>query len=316
MMKWRSAACFAILGLILGASQIGAAAAQPYNLVDLSDDFIAFYDRTEGLAPELRIKAFKTDIVPLMPDFYGRERFASMSMADYDRRIGRQLEAFAAQRERYEMKAASFADLLAPAYRSFTRAFPDTGEIGDIYLLHSLGEMDGGTRSFSGGSVLLFGADVMARVHPYDDEEPFFHHELFHVYHQRAFAGCEEVWCALWTEGLAVHVARTLNPDASDAQLLLTVPEDIPGPVDANLREAVCETRARLDSRSESDIGALFSFERLNERLPPRFGYYVGYLVAREAGRTRSIQHLARLDATEARPIVEAALARLASCRS
>jgi hypothetical protein len=290
------------------------AAAQPYRLIDLSDEFAAAYDRTEGMPMPLRVKAFQTDVAALFPDFYGRTRFRELSAAQYDARIARAIEGFPAVREAYARKASSFAALLDPAYASFTRAFPDMGEFGDVYLLHSLGEMDGGTRGFSAGNVLIFGADVMGRAHPYDDEEPFFHHELFHVYHQRTFAGCSQVWCSLWSEGLAVHVARTLNPDATDAQLLLTVPEDIPAAVDPNLREAVCTVRSRLQSEANGDINALFSSSRLNARLPPRFGYYVGYLVAREAGRTRSIRELAQLNVEQARPVVEAALARLANC--
>ena len=48
--------------------------------------------------------------------------------------------------------------------------------------------------------------------------------------------------------------------------------------------------------------------------LPPRFGYYVGYLVAREAARTHHLQALAHLSPEDARPVVENALAALARC--
>jgi uncharacterized protein YjaZ len=174
--------------------------------------------------------------------------------------------------------------------------------------------MDGGTRLTGTENVLIFGADVMGRAHPYTDEEPFFHHELFHVYHARTFGGCEQVWCSLWTEGLAVYVAKSLNSDATPEQLLLTVPEDIPAAVDANLREAVCTVRDRLDSSAAGDTAALFSFQRQTAHLPPRYGYYVGYLVAREAGRRHTIQELAHMDQVTARPIIEASLARLARC--
>lgn len=291
----------------------GTAAAQHYQLTDLTGAFTAAYDRTEGQPLSLRIKAFKTDVADQFPEFYGRQRYPGMSQADYDARIGRVIDGFAAIRESYTSKASQFAALLDPAYASFIREFPDMGDVGQIYLIHSMGEMDGGTRNFTGNnSVLIFGADVMGRAHPYADEEPFFHHELFHVYHARRFGGCEEVWCGLWSEGLAVYVAKTLNPDATEEQLLLTVPEDIPAAVDPNLREAVCAVRERFST--SRDVGALFSSDRLNARLPPRFAYYVGYLVAREAGRRHSIQELAQLDQAAARPIVEASLARLARC--
>lgn len=308
-MKWLFSALCAI-----SAFAAAEASAQSYRLTDLTDEFVAAYDRTEGMPLGVRIKAFKTDVAPLFPDFYGRDRFATLTQAQYDARIGRAIERFPAEREAYLSQSAAFVAALEPAYASFTRTFPDMGDFGDVYLLHSLGEMDGGTRSFGDNVVLIFGADVMGRIHAHDDTEAFFHHELFHVYHQRSFQECAQVWCSLWTEGLAVHVSRALNPDATDAQLLLTTPEDIPAAVNANLTEAVCTVRARLDSDAAGDLSALFSFSRLNERLPPRFGYYVGYLVAREAGRRHSVQELAHLDAGAARPVVEAALARLARC--
>jgi hypothetical protein len=304
----------AAAALVLAACQTTASEPPDYRLVDLSDEFSAFYDRTEGMAPDARVAAFKAEIIPLFPEFYGRARFEQMRDEQFDRRIARAIERFPETREAYVSKAAQFEALLTPAFASFRTAFPDVRPVGDIYLINSLGEMDGGTRTFNNRVYLIFGADVLARSHPYANEEPFFHHELFHTYHDDYFSDCGAVWCALWIEGLAVHVAKTLNEDATDAQLLLTVPEPIPAAVDANLQEAVCEARARLDSREESDLRALFSFQRLNERLPPRFGYYIGYLAAREAGRTRSVQELARLSQADVRPVLEAALAALATC--
>lgn len=303
------------MAVALAACQTTAAQAPAYNLVDFTDEFDALYTRTEGQAPEARVAAFRAEIVPLFPEFYGYERYSDrLSEEQYNARIARNFERYPAQREAFLARAASFEDLLAPAYASFTQSFPDTGAIGDIHILHSFGEMDGGTRSFGDRIYLIFGIDVMARAHTFTDETPFFHHELFHIYHGRRFPECEEVWCSLWSEGLATYVSAELNPDASASQLLLDVPEPIAGPVDANLREAVCTVRSRLDSREGSDMSALFSFQRLNERLPPRFGYYVGYLAARELGRTHSLQQLADMNHSELRPALESALARLATC--
>ncbi len=84
----------------------GTAAAQHYQLTDLTGAFIAAYDRTEGLPMPVRIKAFKTDVADQFPEFYGRQRYPSMSQADYDARIGRTIEGFAAIRERFSSKAS------------------------------------------------------------------------------------------------------------------------------------------------------------------------------------------------------------------
>jgi hypothetical protein len=205
--------------------------------------------------------------------------------------------------------------MLAPAQRSFESMFGPMTGYPPIYLVHSLGEFDGGTRSLPEGGRLLFGADVIARIHLAHNIRPFFHHELFHLFHARTFSECDAIWCGLWSEGLATYVAASLNPGATDAELLLTEPEPIRPAVDANRAEAVCAVVARLDSTEGESTRALFSFRRMNERLPPRFGYYVGYLAAAELGRTRSLRQLAAMPASEVRPALEAALHRMALCR-
>jgi hypothetical protein len=169
---------------------------------------------------------------------------------------------------------------------------PDMAPIGYVYLLNSLGEMDGGTREFGGRIYFIFGADMIARHHPPGTERPFFHHELFHIYQGQFFGSCDSVWCNLWTEGTAVLAAAELNPGATDDQLLLNLPEPIRARTDAYFAEAVCAVQSRLESRADDANAALFSFDRLNAHLPPRFGYYVGIASRRlrdgRRGRKRS----------------------------
>ncbi len=302
--------------LLFVACPLPSLAAPPaYRLIDLTGNYTSFHDRTKGMSPQERIAAFQTDVAQLFPQFYRPGRPGAPATQDeYGARIARSIERFAAIRADYERVAASFTGMLANSLEAFQRTFTDMSQIGDIYLVHSLGEMDGGMRELDGMLYFVFGADVIARIHAPGSERPFFHHELFHRYQADFFPGCEQVWCGLWQEGLAVLAAEELNPGATDAQLLLTQPQPIRPAVDANLAEAVCIATARLDSVSSDDWDALFGSARINERLPGRFGYYVGYLVAREARRTRSTQELAHLTAAQARQAVEAALAKLAPC--
>jgi len=160
----------------------------------------------------------------------------------------------------------------------------------------------------------MFGADVIAQLHDFTNEQPFFQHELFHVYHAQAFTECEQAWCALWMEGLAVLAAHRLNPQATDAELLLSSPRPIRPEVDGNRVAAVCAVARLLDSKDGGDYASLFSSGAVLEGLPPRGGYYVGYLVAQEAARHRSLRELAHLGNPAARKVVNAALARLATC--
>lgn len=285
-----------------------------YTLVDLTDDYVVFYDRTEGMETAARVAAFREEFNAKMPGFYDNARLDNITSEQYDQRIARSFETFPAMRERYLATTSGFEASVTPARESFRRAFPDVRPIGDVHFIHSLGEMDGGTRTIEGHVYMIFGADVMSRIYEPGGTTPFFHHELFHFYHKAYFTECEVFWCSLWSEGLATYVSEQLNPGADDRAMLLTLPQPIRPAVDANLALAVCTARARFDSEEMSEYAQFFFGNANVEGLPPRAGYYLGYLVAKEAGRTRTVQQLAHLSAAEARPIVEAALASLAEC--
>lgn len=309
----------ALVGLCTASCQAPPArppeAPPAYHLVDLTGDYRAFFDRTQGMDPASRTTAFKSAFAPLFPGFYDPERVKAFATPErYDGMIAASFDTFPALRIRFDETAAAFVAMLAPARADFQRHFPDLRSLGSIYLVHSLGEMDGGTRTIGGTRYLVFGADVMARLYAPGDERPFVQHEVFHVYHDQFFAGCGEVWCALWREGLAVYVSEQLNPGATDAQLGLAMPRPIRAEVDADRTTAVCAVRARLRSERREDYASMFFGQAGLDGLPPRFGYYVGYLVAREAARTHSLQALAHLSPADARPVVENALAALAEC--
>lgn len=295
---------------------VGAEAAKStdYELVDLASSYATFWDESQDLAPRERVAAFRARFEDFLPGFFSAERVGWMTGEQYDSAIIESFEQFPRIRDRFTAITAGFATLLAPAYESFAQAFPDVRPIGRIYIVHSIGEFDGGTRKVSGQNRLVFGADVMAQVHDFSDEKPFFQHELFHAYHAQFFSDCEEMWCALWSEGLAVLVAQRLNPRAKDSELLLTSPRPIRSEVDRNRVAAVCEVASRLSSTDSADYATLFSNGSEIENLPPRFGYYVGLLVATEAARSRSLTELAHLDNESARDVVAASLAQLASC--
>jgi hypothetical protein len=283
------------------------------TLVDLTEDFGVTWERTEPLPDAERVAAFKRRFASLLPGFYSEARLGQPA-EKYDARLLARLKDWPEQKAGIEGVARQFDGMFQPALKTFESRFGPMRGYAPIYLVHSLGEFDGGTRRLPQGVVLLFGADMIARYHATGAIQPFFHHELFHLYHSRFFAECEQVWCSLWTEGLAVHVAKTLNPSATDDELLLTQPGPIRPEVDADRTAAVCAVVARLDSADPQAAEALFSFRRLGPGLPPRFGYYVGYLAAAEMGRTRSPQQLARMPAAQVRAELEKALRGLATC--
>ena len=284
-------------------------ASEKIRLIDLTDDFAAVWEKTRGLDDAARVAALRAHFEPLFPGFYSREKAGPFAYRDL---IAKALREYPEKRAGVEEVSRRFRGMLEPTQKRFEATFGNLGKLPPIYLVHSLGEMDGGVRNRGGEMTMIFGADVIAQNHLGHHIDPFFHHELFHAYHGRFFRGCDSVWCGLWSEGLAVYVASRLNPGASDSELLLTRPVPLRSAVEANRREALCTIARRLDS---TETGTLFfGGGRKVDDLPPRAGYYIGYLLAAEAGKTRTLQQLAKLPAEEVRPLLVESLRRLSDC--
>jgi len=287
--------------------------AQGLRFVDLTSEF----DKTAAATAKLqddkaKVALFEKRMAPLAGGFYSRKRKPDR----FDQRVLGNLKAYPGQREKIIAVSREFQKLFGPARASFTKAFGPVSSSQPVYLLHSLGEMDGGTRDdLKGGkSTLLFGADVIAKIHYGHDMTPFFHHELFHVYHEPLMKDCEATWCSLWEEGLATYVATKLNPAAGDAALMLDQPAPIRPAVDANLTGAICASKPLLPSEREEDYSKLFYGNKHLEGFPARMGYYLGYLVAADLGKTRTLKELAAMKPTEVKPLIDASFDRMASC--
>lgn len=287
------------------------------QFVDLTSEFDDAWTQTKDLPDDQRVTQFEAAFAKALPGFYDPKRVEDRTpAAKYQARVLRGLNDYPAQRQEIEQISRQFSAMIAPAQRSFERAFGPMRGYPPIYLVNSFGEFDGGTRDLPEGNRLMFGADVIAKQHKGMPNQPFFHHELFHLLHSRTFKGCDQIWCNVWSEGLAVYVASRLNPDADDAALLLAFPVPLRPAVEGHKAEAICAVSSRLNSSDPKDYGPLFmgGGKGLSDNLPPRFAYYVGYLVARDLGRTRSLKQLAALPNDEVRPLVQQSVAQMASC--
>jgi uncharacterized protein YjaZ len=81
------------------------------------------------------------------------------------------------------------------------------------------------------------------------------------------------------------------------------------------MRRALDDVHAKLDSSDDEALAGLFQRRGDRTGLPARRGYYLGYLVAEEAGKTMSMRQMARLDCDASRKVVTAALDRLRSAQ-
>lgn len=299
----------AFVGVLLLLS-VPAKAAGYLHVVDLTDEFDRFVMATEDMPDAQRVRAFEKQIGPLGNGFYARER----NPDGYDFRVLLQLKTYPQRRHATLTVSRQFDELFASARQSFEAVFGPVSSRQPVFLLDSMGELDGGTRPLNGGSTLLFGADVIAEVHSGTDMKAFFYHELLHLHRESRDIDCAAIWCSLWEEGLATYVSSRLDPSANDDELILNLPEPIRPAVEANRERAVCEVVRRLESTADRDFSALFQGDDNLPGFPSRMGYYIGYLVAAEAGTRYDLRRLADMSVVEARPLIDAALSRMATC--
>jgi len=260
-----------------------------------------------------RVKLFRARFDALFPGFY--EPRNGLNDAQYDIRVAKALHEYPALRDKYRSAAAAFSRAYREGIGHFRVAFPDFHPTVPIYLVHSLGEMDGGGRTLRGREVMVFGADVIARIHDTKTIGPFFDHELFHIYHGQYFADCGALWCSLWIEGLAVYAASRMNPGVDDSGLLLTQPRPIRPEVEPRFGEAICFARGKFASKDDTDIRAFFmGGSGAATGWPPRFGYYLGYRLAQTIGADHDLAALAKMPPEKVEPLLQEAMAKLASC--
>ena len=279
-----------------------------------------FWDSAQSLTKEGQRNLFEQNVASLFPAFYGLERFASddygnpnsNEIADFvNKRRDRAVTSFPDIREAYLKKMNAFDSNIQINLKKFKTSFPDFTLTTPIYLVHSLGEMDGGTRTLSGDYSLIFGVDGMVRYHDFDDETAFFYHELFHVYHEPSFGQCDLIWCDAWREGLAVYVASQLHPGASESELLLDFPKGLANSVRGQLLMSLKHLESVNQSNDNKAYKGLFQTDTDATGLPARRCYYLGYLIAQEASKNHTLATLASLSMAESLSVYEKSLSSL-----
>ena len=292
------------LGLVfLGGGIAAAAPAQPYTA--LTAQFDHFNGQTANLPMKQRVALFRRKFNSLFPGYYeprGRK--------NYDKSVSEALSNFPELALAYREVEREFPIALNSAVERFRVYFPGFTSPLPVWFVHSLGESDGGTREINKRDTAVFGADMIAK-YDRDRMQPFLEHELLHLENARYFSDCDPLWCTLWKEGLAVYAVSKMTPGATDHQLLLTDPKPIRSQVDQHWGEALCLTKAKLDSRDPGDIEQFFFLSGKSPDLPTRFGYYVGYRIVQNAGEKYSLPALTRLDHIAALALLKETLSQM-----
>jgi hypothetical protein len=279
---------------------------------DLMPEFFTLKERTASLDARARASVFVRDFVPAHPEYYASEVFGDLSaLQDEAARL------FDPQRwpsvpgypplteERLHQTGSAVAELFTRAQRRFMAEFPDFSCDTFVAFGPSLFSFDGRTyRGADGRARLLFGTDMMALFHAPEDMPGFFQHELFHLYQSQVLGPDEPpetlVWWALWNEGLATYVSHELNPELSPAQIFW-YPRDLDRQVERNLAHWAALLLEELDESGGGPYERWFNAATTSDGPPPRAGYYLGYLLAQELARGRSLSELARVPPAEVR---------------
>jgi hypothetical protein len=196
--------------------------------------------------------------------------------------------------------AATVTNGFAAAQDKFLKAFPDFRCQDSVAFGPSFRRFDGiEYKDAAGHGHMLFGIDAIAILHEPKDMPAFFAHELFHIYHRQVMGARMPspdslIWWEMWEEGLATYVSQRLTPGL-DAQQVLWLPQDIVQRMQAPGATAHAAKLLLADFDKTGGPTWFSGSDAAPGGLPPRAGYYMGYLLTSELGKDHTLNWLAQL---------------------
>jgi hypothetical protein len=276
-----------------------AAAAATCRVIDATADFWPLVEQSAKATPAEQAAAFRADVIARFPELYTRDVLGT----DDSRQLDEEAVAALAATRRSRLHARQTEQTLLreiPGYIArFGKSFPDFHCDFPIYLMISLGHMDGAGRVVSARPALVLGLDMIDRIETAAQMPVFFAHELFHRYHYQVAGFSDDpgdrqpIWRTLWAEGLATYVSAELNParPLSDAMIF---PPDLAERAAPQI-EGLARALRDNDAPNPSLYAEYFEAGDAKNGISPRAGYYVGYRVASLAAREYSLYRLAHL---------------------
>lgn len=306
-----------LAGALLAAAGAAHAAACP--VIDLETPVERLAQETASLSPADQVAAYRQRILAPHAAVYAPQVLGEFTPAALDKALAASLADARADADRPQV-AGEVRGALAEAERRFGREFPGFRCDFPIYLMDSLGRLDGAGRQVGGRPALVVGVDQVAAERNILPLPVFLSHELFHRYHSQAAGFSDDpgehqaIWRALWAEGLATYVSWRMNPGASvDATLI--APRDLAAKAQPHIQAIAADLLAHLGDIDRETYRTYFTYgdPAVTARgLPWRSGYYAGFLVAQDLGRTRSLAQLAALKGPALEAEIRRALERLA----
>lgn len=263
-----------------------------------ANDFQNFWKESSQKSDKQKIADLKKNVFAKFPAFY-EWKIAKWKEAkkDPDTEILKHLQEYESHQTIFAEKNQNISSQIDANIASFLKTFPDFNQDIDIYIVHSFGDMDGGTRKINNEVYFIFGIDGMVKYHEgFKSEVPFFHHELFHQYHNQFLVDKNEIWVSLWAEGLATYVSESLNPGSTIKELMLDTPPGMYEACKKAEKDLWPQLVKDLDSTSDKVYEKYFFMSSEDKKIPKRAGYYLGYLVAKKVSEKLTLMKLAKLN--------------------
>ncbi|MCB9558023.1 MAG: hypothetical protein H6707_18055 [Deltaproteobacteria bacterium] len=288
-----------------------------YTLVSTLKTFWTFWEAAEGKDLDKQVEQFQSMVARAHPEIYQEKvigRSGGTEPFSLDKRLREWLPDLPGRIGTMRKLTEEIAFNLRNFDRTFRQAFPSFSWQGKVYFTVSVDAFDGAVRRVNGEMALLFGIDKIAKLHGSGASlEPLFHHELFHMHHGHVNPSPMDdrtLLYPLWNEGLAVFVAKKLNPDATWGQLVLS--DDMVRQGTQQLPSLAKELRPHLKGSTEASYRDFFLGAGKRQDIPNRVGYFVGFRVVQEVAKERSLAQLVRLRGKALFDAVDGVLARFA----
>lgn len=294
---------------ILSIFGFSALAGSP-RLHNHAPEFVKFWEAAKDLPLDKQIEEFDRVVYPTFPEFYSHrfQRWAEIGKSK-EEGLKKTFDEYRSMHSQFIQKTDLIGKEIESNLSTFLSRFPDLNTDFDIYIIHSLGEMDGGTRIIDGKFYFIFGIDGIIKYHNASTDIPFFHHELFHVYHWQYFKNEDKIWLSLWAEGLATYVSEVMNPGSSLKDIMLDIPVGLVDACEKDIEFLWADMGSYLDSNDEGAYERYFLLSSKDKRVPLRAGYYLGYLLAKDLAKNHTVDELVKMDTDQLRKLIGEAVA-------
>jgi len=296
----------ALLALLLAGCAHGPEPSSTGRIsqVNVLPEFFAAWDPVRTAPRADQVAGIRQALLASHPELFGPEVFGPAGALDRD------LERLLVEMPRLDPKLRALSERMPGeverSARRFLDQFPELDWSGPVALSLSFSQFETVWRTVSGRRTLVLGLDAIAFYRgPYAPVEPLVHHALASALLPGwKGPGPAPLWWTLWEEGFPLAAVRTLDPDATDADLRLGDEGKDP----AYLARLARRVRGAIDSTKEPDRRQLTG---TLGAAPAGGGRWLALRVAQKILAGRSLHDAARLGGPQLRSAVEAALVAL-----